>query len=134
MKKLSKKEKEKIRLYFERQPEVIVVYLFGSQCQKEIKTPNDVDLAILLKEEISLRKLLQFRAELKRITGISNLDIAVLNNAPPLLKYEVISSGEIILVKDEDIQFKFESQSYLHFFDTHYLRKVQDDYLLSDGS
>lgn len=137
MKRLSRREKEKIKAYFEQHPQVMVVYLFGSQCQKGVKRPRDIDLAILLKEEISLRQLLRFKLEVSRRIEVANVDIVVLDNASPLLKYEIVSSGEVILVKDEQAQWEFESEVYLHFFDTHYLRKVQDSYLLrlwSDGT
>jgi hypothetical protein len=49
----------------------------------------------------------------------------ILNEAPPLLRYEVLSHGGILFCRDEDRLQEFEERTLREYFDTIYLRAVQ---------
>jgi len=66
---------------------------------------------------------------LARALKSENFDLVVLNNAPILLSYEVISNG-IVLKDDRQRRVMYESRTLHDYLDTAYLRDVQRRYLL----
>ena len=55
--------------------------------------------------------------------------ITVLNEAPPLLKQEVLSGGKLLYSIDEDQKTKFYINTIREYEDTKHLRKIQYKYL-----
>ena len=88
--------------YFENKPEVIAVYLFGSQVSKQNKRSSDVDLGILLDthdRKIEAQKRTQYMVDL---AGILKKEIhpVVLNSASEELMRQIFDKGHCILIKD----------------------------------
>ena len=61
---------------------------------------------------------------------MSKVVLVSLNEAPPLLKYEIVRGGKTIYSGNSQFQSEFEMKAISHFLDTHNLRKVQNRYLL----
>jgi len=114
---------------------VLLAYIFGSQVTstRVQKPSSDIDIAILFTYSPPLRELLSFRAELTQLLETDSVDLVSLNEASPLLKYEVIVGGKTIYTGDPLLQSRFEMRTISHFLDTRYLRNVQNHYLLGEG-
>lgn len=136
MRKIEKRDINALEGYFKQEKGILIAYLFGSQCQKEIVKskgkPRDIDIAILFDHDVSLRELLTIRADITSLFRTEKIDVVPLNNASPLLKYEVVAGGRVIYKKGDDILFNFEMKALSHFMDTHYLRETQREYLVAE--
>ena len=57
-----------------------------------------------------------------------NFDLVVLNQAPPVLQYEVIKTG-VVLKEDKPRRVMFEAAVLRTYLDTIPMRKIQNQYL-----
>lgn len=81
-------------------PEITVAYMFGSQAKGRSGPLSDIDLAFLV--ELSLINERDYPygyqadlvAELMSLFKTNDIDIIVLNDAPPLLKFQIITTGK----------------------------------------
>ncbi len=103
-------QSELLDQYFAQQPDVLVVYLFGSQATGRARPDSDIDLAVLLTEADSythLERRLYLGNQLEQILQ-QHVDVIVLNRAPPLLVYEVLKNRTVLFERDEQIRIEFE--------------------------
>lgn len=133
---IAKRDLESLAGLMEKRKDVILAYLFGSQAlsEKVHSLSSDIDIAVFFSSSPSLRELLLFRSDLTRLLKTDKVDLVSLNEAPPLLKYEVIVGGRTIYSRDSLFQARFEMKTISHFLDTQYLRSVQNRYLLGGES
>ena len=113
---------------------VVLAYLFGSQAEGRAGPLSDIDLAALLAPEIS--SIERFRVQLDLIGDCGHLfqrndvEVIILNEAPPLLAYEVIRNGKL-LYEDPATQLAadFAAQAFSRYADTIPFRRLQQAYL-----
>jgi hypothetical protein len=63
-----------------------------------------------------------------RELGTERFDLIILNDASPVLKYEVVRQGRVIK-EDKKRRVEFEAKALGEYLDTAYLRKTQQTYL-----
>lgn len=107
---------------------VLAVYGFGSRARNEQGPHSDVDLAVLVGQKLSLKEELQLRAQVVEELQSDNVDLVILNLAPPLLRYEVVAAGCRLFASDEEQADEFEHRAAMECFDTAHLRQVQQRY------
>lgn len=110
---------------------VALAYLFGSHAREEARAASNIDMAVLLdcdRKELyaSYRELM---LGVRGVLGSERFDLLLLNNAPPTLKFEIVSQGRLIYSRDERALNEFEMDTIRRFQDTAYLRRVQNNYL-----
>jgi predicted nucleotidyltransferase len=110
---------------------VIVAYLFGSQASGATTPLSDIDIAVLLEPDTPSPGRLQAEliSDLMLVLRRSDIDVVVLNTAPPLLKARAIS-GRLLYCRDELARVRFEVAARREYFDTKPLRDAQDRALL----
>ena len=112
---------------------VALAFLFGSQAKEKATHLSDLDFAVVLSKNVPLSEYHQVRLslldQLGRIIKDKPLDIAILNNASPLLSQLVITQGKVIFCQDEDLRAAFQTKTLKNFDDAFYLRKVYYYYL-----
>ena len=109
---------KKLAMLFESEERVLVAYLFGSYA-RGLETPrSDVDIAVLLSEvpERPLEYYLHLERELAKVLEM-DVDLVFLNDAPPLLKYQVIKYGRLLFSRDERVRVMFEAKSLCEYLD-----------------
>ena len=92
---------DRLRSYFTEHPELGVasVYLFGSHAEGRAHRESDVDVGILLQwkrhptREDRFDMRVQLGTELISILHHNEVDVVVLNDAPPLLGRKIIYDG-----------------------------------------
>ena len=109
---------------------VIAAYLFGSQATHRQTALSDVDIAVLLDGGTVAPGRVQARliSDLMLVLKRSDVDVVVLNEAPPLLKQRAIS-GLRLYSRDEKARVQFEVETRREYFETQALRDVHDQAL-----
>ncbi|HEX28646.1 TPA: hypothetical protein ENG04_01020 [Candidatus Poribacteria bacterium] len=99
---------------------VVVGYLFGSTL-KPYRFKGDLDIGLLIEEDALREGTLKIRnkiyLKLRAFLEREDIDVVILNNAPPLLRYAVIKEGMLVYEKDEERRVDFEVKTMLEYFD-----------------
>lgn len=115
---------------------VVCAYLFGSYAKKDIGPLSDIDIAVLLTKDTEKRvffvKLLKLNNEIVRIFHQNNVDIVILNEALPSLKFHIINEGIIIFDSNPKFRYDFEARSLIDYIDTRPLRDEYNKYLFKN--
>ena len=101
--------------------EVLEAYLFGSTARDEADAASDVDVAVFLAPSLTLvergRLALAIGAALASALGRDDVDLVVLNEAPPLLYYRVLRDGVRVLARELRATAVREGQARLRWYD-----------------
>lgn len=123
---LTEEQKEKLNKIFE-ENDVVLVYLFGSRVREKgrIHRFSDFDFGVLLEKKMRtdeyFDKGLKIAAEIGRILKTDYVDVIILNQAKPFLKYQVVSSGKPVFIKNRGVQILFENQVMKEYQDTKHI-------------
>jgi uncharacterized protein len=102
-------------------PEILEAYLFGSQAQGTASAHSDVDVAVFVSAsapgESGFGYDAELGAELQSALGRSDVDVVVLNNAPPALYHRVLRDGERLFARDLHATTTREGQALSRYFD-----------------
>jgi predicted nucleotidyltransferase len=115
-------------------PEIQAAYVFGSAATGRVRAGSDVDIAVLIKRQPPARLLtyrLALMADLGSVLRRSDVDVVILNEAPPLLAHRVLSRGTLVFERSASARVRFQvdtASRYLDLvpmFETHirYLKK-----------
>ncbi len=110
-------------------PRVQAIYLFGSTADGSAREGSDIDLAVLIGARISLGDELRLRAIAIEELHREDIDFVILDHAPPLLRYEVVTRGRRLFARDSFAADMFEHRAIMTYLDTAYLRKMQHEIL-----
>lgn len=95
------------------------MYLFGSWASGKSQKNSDVDAAVLLSPTAAKKAFklqLSWQEELERVLG-AKVDLVILNEADPLLKFQVYSKGSLAHVKTPAAAEKFKWRSVNEYWD-----------------
>lgn len=82
--------------YFNKEPSVISVYIFGS-FGTELQTPlSDLDIGVLYDGNVPVMEELKQAAEISPLLSLEKIDLINLNKAPVHLQHEILYRGEQI--------------------------------------
>ncbi len=103
---------------FEKEENVLAAYLFGSYLRGDQTSRSDIDIAILLHEfpKKSLKYYLHLINILTEMLG-DDVDLTILNFAPPLLKFQIIKNGKVIYCRSNRSRINFEARSMCEYLD-----------------
>lgn len=95
---------QRIASLLEPRPEVLEAYLFGSHAHGAAQPHSDVDVAVYVDEAKVKESTFGYRAQLTTeiIAGLHNndVDLLILNQAPPALYYHILRDGIRVLSRD----------------------------------
>ena len=113
--------------------EVQAAYLFGSVVTGRARPDSDVDIAVLVSERVLRRDPFQYRLDLMTaVMGIlrrDDVDLILLNQAPPLLAHRVLSRGKLILERSAPARVAFQVQTVNRYLDSQPMRNLYLTYL-----
>lgn len=114
-----------LKEYVSKCPEINLVYLFGSQARGEQTESSDTDIAVLFTENCASLTCDQILSEMARhVSGA--VDVVSLNDASSLLKYEVISDGQLIYKRLSGLDVaRFELSVYREYYHFERMRRLQ---------
>ncbi|RLI41053.1 nucleotidyltransferase domain-containing protein [Candidatus Bathyarchaeota archaeon] len=124
---------KKLQSLLEKEEAVVVAYLFGSAARGAMGRLSDVDVAVLLSDAYALT--LDYRLHLMgKLAGVvgREADVVILNEAPPLLRYEVIKCGRVLYCRDELARVAFEERTLDEYLDMGRIEREYFRCLLQD--
>ena len=113
---------------------VVLAYLFGSHAKGTARASSDVDIAVLLPYDTPRSKFFDVRLaltnDLMDLLHKNEIDVVVLNEATPLLSYEIVVNGKV-LYEDQVLHPKvdFIVRTSKRYADTAHFRKLSLQYL-----
>jgi len=115
--------------YFSNNSNIATVYLFGSYGTTLYNSElSDLDLAIILSQELTLKEEMLIDAKISLILESDNIDVIILNKARVDISYQVLATGTIIYEGDKILTADFVEKTLKHYFDHGIaLEKIKED-------
>jgi len=112
--------KKQLSKIFKKQ-NVVLAYLFGSQAKGKIGPLSDIDIAVYFNESVKADERFDLRLEtlgqLMDLFKTNEIDLVVLNDAPPLLAHRILKEGILIFSDNEKRRLEFEVKAVLKYLD-----------------
>jgi predicted nucleotidyltransferase len=113
---------------------VVLAYLFGSRAEGKAGPLSDVDIAVLLGPQVEreqwFQSQLDLTGELMSLFHRNDVDVVILNQAKPVIAYEVVRSGRVLYEAQPGLRVDCEVAVLRRYVDTEPLRRLQDRRLL----
>lgn len=87
---------------------VIAAWVFGSAQDGEVRPDGDVDIGVLMESLPSLDEQLELLLKLQKALQVDDVDLVILNEANPILRFEAIS-GQPLFCRDAVRRAEFAS-------------------------
>lgn len=105
---------------------VVSAMLIGSQARGNPGPLSDVDIAVWHDPALDSRARFDLQLSLVRevggALGTDEIDVVMLNHAPPLIRHRAIRDGKRLAERDHDERVRLETRAILDYLDTAPLR------------
>lgn len=105
---------------------VVAASLFGSQAGGRVGPLSDVDIGVWVEPKLSRRARAEIGLALATAAAeaarTDEVDLVILNDAPPLLRHRAIRDGIRLLERDPRARVRLETEAMLAYLDTAPLR------------
>jgi predicted nucleotidyltransferase len=113
--------KDALQHYFASLDGVVLAYLFGSQARGEAWTHSDIDVAVLLEGYPDDAQCFDMRLEiiggLMELLNSNDVDVLILNQAPPALGYAVLRDGILLYCRDHQARVEYQLHTVNEYLD-----------------
>jgi len=113
--------------------EIEAAYVFGSVVTGRLRPDSDVDVAVLVSQKVMRRDPFRYRLELMAdLTAVlkrDDVDLILLNQAPPLLAHRVLKKGRLIFERSASARVAFQVRTVNRYLDTVPMRDLYLTYL-----
>ena len=101
--------------------EIQAAYVFGSIAAERARVDSDVDIAVLVDRRIRPAQMLKYRLKLMGDLGSalrrSDVEVVILNEAPPLLAHRILSQGKLVFERSASARVEFQVRTASRYFD-----------------
>ena len=108
-------------------PEVLAAYVFGSTASGRARPTSDVDVGVLVSRNV-MRAPSKYRLNLMADLGAAlrtfDVDVVLLNSAPPALAHNVVCRGTVVSERSHVERVRFQVRTLNRFLDTQPIRDV----------
>lgn len=105
---------------------LVAAMLIGSQARGNPGPLSDVDVAVWHDPGLDPRARfdlqLSLASDAARALGTDEIDVVMLNHAPPLMQHRAIREGRRLVERDHEERVRLETQAILDYLDTAPLR------------
>ncbi len=107
--------------YLAGRDDVVAAYLFGSAAEGVAHRRSDLDIALLLPQAMEPRQRQEVRLEV--IAALEKrtrrpVDVVILNDAPLLLRFQVLKHGKVLVDRDPTRRCLFAARTMGMYYDT----------------
>ena len=115
--------------FFNKKEYVELAYLFGSTAEGTEGPLSDIDIGVYLSSKLTkgerIEKRLELIGELSTLLKSDHVDLVVMNDAAPVINFEVIRPNMPLFVRNEDLKLDVEQYIMSRYLD----RKYHEDFL-----
>lgn len=101
--------------------EIQAAYVFGSVAAGRTRADSDVDIAVLVDRRVRPAHTWAFRVKLMGDLGSalhrSDVEVVILNEAPPLLAHRILSQGKLVFERSASARVEFQVRTASRYFD-----------------
>ena len=119
--------------YLDSKPGVQAAYIFGSLVSGRARPDSDIDLAVLVSDGVMRGNPFQYRlalmTDLMGLLKRNDIDLILLNQAPPLLAHRVLKKGKLIFERSAAARVAFQVRTVNRYLDTLPMRNLYLTYL-----
>ena len=114
--------------HFSGREEVVAIYLFGSQARGQADHLSDIDVALLLRPDLTDSAHLELRliSQVYDALGTEDVDVVILNDAPLRMQAEVIQTGQLLVCNDPASRIEYEVRLMSRWWDLKPLLETYD--------
>ncbi len=120
---------ELLKGFLKKRSDILLAFLFGSFASKQMTLYSDIDIALLFDQAPDIYGINNLKDELTLLLK-KETDIAVLNEASPILKMQVLKNGVLIFKKDKKYFNQFCAETINQYDDLKQIRKKCEDGIL----
>ncbi|MGM0396467.1 MAG: type VII toxin-antitoxin system MntA family adenylyltransferase antitoxin [Bacillota bacterium] len=96
--------------------DILFAYLFGSFVKGKVREDSDIDIAIYQVEKLDTDTYLAIKSELSEACK-REIDLIILNDATPLLKYEIYRNNILLFSRDKSVESNFKVKTLFEYND-----------------
>jgi len=115
--------------FFTSREYVELAYLFGSTAEDNRGPLSDIDIGVYLSSKHTkgerIDKRLELTAELASFLKTDSIDLVIINDASPVINFEIIKPNSPIFIRNEDLRLEVEQKVMSRYLD----RKYHEDLL-----
>ena len=124
---------ERVAQWMSPRDEVLVAYIFGSVATGRARPNSDIDIAVLVDSTLIPGDLFDYRlrlmADLRNVLERPDVEVVLLNLAPPVLAQNVVSKGRLIFERSRSARIRFQIRTLNLFLDTQPMRDLHLKFL-----
>lgn len=125
---MNKDLERRLRERLEREPDVLVAYLYGSHARGKAGPLSDVDVGVLLREDGDLfQRRLELIGAVAEVTGSDAADVVVLNEIPVALGYRVLRDGRLLVSRDDRARVRYFVRTVDRYLDMAPMRRMYSE-------
>ena len=125
---VQKLEKEtlisKLAEFFKSREYVELAYLFGSTAENKRGPLSDVDIGVYFSNRLTknekMEKRFELTSELAALLKTDKIDLVSMNDASPVINFEIIKPIVPVFVRDEDLKLDVEQKIMSCYLDRKY--------------
>ena len=116
-----------------RRREIQAAYIFGSVATRRARADSDVDVAVLFDRRVRPARMLTYRLKLMADLGSAlrrpDVEVVILNEAPPLLAHRILSKGKLVFERSASARVRFQVRTASRYLDLIPMFETQIRYL-----
>jgi predicted nucleotidyltransferase len=101
--------------------DIEAAWVFGSVASGRARPDSDIDIAVLLNRRVRLSRRLAYRLRLMADLGAAlrrpDVDVVILNSAPPLLAHRVLCRGRLVFERSKTARVRYQVETARQYFD-----------------
>ncbi len=110
--------------FFKSREYVELAYLFGSHSKGKQGPLSDIDIGVYLSSKPTkaerIERRLDSTAELAGLLKTESIDLIIMNDASPVISFEIIKPNIPVFIKDEDLKLDVEQKIMSLYLDRKY--------------
>lgn len=95
---------------------IIFAYIFGSYVQGKMRPDSDIDIAIYSEKKLDSETYLEIKMDLTDACK-REIDLIILNDANPLLKYEIYKNNILLFTRDNVLETSYKIKTLFEYND-----------------
>jgi uncharacterized protein len=115
--------------FFKSREYVELAYLFGSTAEDNRGPLSDIDIGVYFSSKLTkgekIDRRLELTTELAGFLKTDRIDLVVINDASPVINFEIIKLNIPLFIRDEDFKLEIEQKVMSCYLD----RKYHEDLL-----